>query len=67
MLKKLSQRSGSTSFEYWTTDIAAPEGAMKIVRNQQLELLPYGTSQGSKIYRETLHLLCQARYFHLSR
>ena len=29
-------------------DIAAPEEAMKIVRNQQLELLPYGTSQGSK-------------------
>lgn len=35
-------------------DIAAPEEAMKIVRNQKLELLPYGTSQGSKIYREKL-------------
>ena len=35
-------------------DIAAPEEAMKIVLNQRLELLPYGTSQGSKIYREKL-------------
>ncbi|MGB1806614.1 MAG: pyridoxal phosphate-dependent aminotransferase [Flavobacteriaceae bacterium] len=35
-------------------DIPAPEQAMRVVREQDLELLPYGTSQGSKAYREKL-------------
>ena len=35
-------------------DIPAPEEAMRVVREQDLKLLPYGTSQGSKVYREKL-------------
>ena len=35
-------------------DIPAPEQAMRVVREQNLKLLPYGTSQGSKAYREKL-------------
>ncbi|MGB0255821.1 MAG: pyridoxal phosphate-dependent aminotransferase [Flavobacteriaceae bacterium] len=35
-------------------DIPAPEQAMRVVREQNLKLLPYGTSQGSKVYREKL-------------
>ena len=35
-------------------DIPAPVSAMKVVREQELNLLPYGTSQGSKNYREKL-------------
>ncbi len=35
-------------------DIPAPEQAMRVVREQDLKLLPYGTSQGSKAYREKL-------------
>lgn len=35
-------------------DIPAPVSAMKVVREQDLNLLPYGTSQGSKKYREKL-------------
>lgn len=35
-------------------DIKAPEAAMKVVRNNTLELLPYGSSEGSEAYREAL-------------
>jgi len=35
-------------------DIPAPEKAMRVVREQNLKLLPYGTSQGSKAFREKL-------------
>ena len=35
-------------------DIPAPENALQVVRNQQLDLLPYGTSQGSLTYRKKL-------------
>ena len=35
-------------------DIPAPEEAIRVVREQDLKLLPYGTSQGSKVYREKL-------------
>lgn len=35
-------------------DIPAPKEALKIVRDQQLNLLPYGTSQGSLLYRQKL-------------
>lgn len=35
-------------------DIKAPEAAMKVVRNNNLELLPYGSSEGSEAYREAL-------------
>ncbi|MGC6423308.1 MAG: pyridoxal phosphate-dependent aminotransferase [Flavobacteriaceae bacterium] len=35
-------------------DIPAPREAMDRIHNQQLELLPYGTSQGSLSYRQKL-------------
>ena len=63
MLKKLKPEGGSTSFKYWTTNVAAPEEAMKIVRNQRLELLPCGTSQGSEIYREETYPIMPSTIF----
>ena len=35
-------------------DIEAPKQAMKIVRDQNLKLLPYGSSQGAFSYRTKL-------------
>jgi aspartate aminotransferase len=35
-------------------DISAPEEAMEVVKNNQLDLLPYGSSEGSLAYRKAL-------------
>ena len=35
-------------------DISAPEEAMEVVKNNQLDLLPYGSSEGSLGYRKAL-------------
>lgn len=35
-------------------DISAPTEAMEVVKNNQLDLLPYGSSEGSLVYRKSL-------------
>ena len=35
-------------------DIHAPEEAMQVVKNNALDLLPYGSSEGSLAYRKAL-------------
>ena len=35
-------------------DISAPKEAMEVVKNNRLDLLPYGSSEGSLSYRKAL-------------